>query len=75
MTNERSPLLYSMLDVVRDYRSESLQRPARRATGAKAFIVKILIPTLRKDDSFLTTKESSFLNETILSKFDLKIIA
>jgi len=36
LKNERSPLLYSMLDVVRAYRSESLQRPARRAAGSKA---------------------------------------
>lgn len=36
LKNERSPLLYSMLDVVRAYRSETLQRPARRAVGAKA---------------------------------------
>lgn len=36
LKNERSPLLYSMLDVVRAYRSESLQRPARRAAAGKA---------------------------------------
>jgi DNA-binding transcriptional LysR family regulator len=36
LKNERSPLLYSMLDVIRAYRSESLQRPARRAVGGKA---------------------------------------